>query len=101
MSLNGTDIADPHAFAPYEGTRQMFRNQEKRLTSLELTVAAMETDRAVSEEKLKFMEARFDQIDRRLEKIDGHVSCLVWQIIAAIVGGAMSFLMKGGTIAFH
>ena len=88
--------AEVVGFASYEGTRAMFRHVEKRLTSLELTVAAMETERAVSEEKRKFMEARFNQIDRRLEKIDGHVSRLVWLIIAAIVGGVMSFLLQGG-----
>ncbi len=97
MSLTDQDIEEDRVFAPYEGTRQMFRHVEKRLTSLELTVAAMETERAVSEEKRKFMDARFSQIDRRLEKIDGHVSRLVWLIIAAIVGGVVSFLMQGGT----
>ena len=100
MSVKSTRV-DEELFASREGTQQLFRQQERRLTSLELTVAAMETDRAVSEEKLKFMNARFDQIDRRLEKIDGHISRLVWLIIAAMVGGFVSFLMKGGTIAFH
>ena len=100
MTLSNTDIAEAH-LATQEGTQQLLRHHERRLTSLELTVAAIETDRAVSEEKLKFMNARFDQIDRRLEKIDGHISRLVWLIIAAMVGGLMSFLMKGGTIALH
>ncbi|MEL7012415.1 MAG: hypothetical protein AAFO72_03950 [Pseudomonadota bacterium] len=100
MSLGGNDITDAH-LATQEGTQQLLRHQERRLTSLELTVAAIETDRAVSEEKIKFMNARFDQLDRRLEKIDGHISRLVWLIIAAMVGGFVSFLMKGGTIAFH
>ena len=88
-------------FAPYEGTRAMFRQMEKRVTSLELTVAAMETERAVSEQKQKFMEARFNQIDTRLEKIDGHVSRLVWLIITAILGGLMSFVLQGGSLAIH
>ena len=100
MSLRGNDITDAQ-LATQEGTQQLLRHQERRLTSLELSVAAIETDRAVSDEKLKFMNARFDQIDRRLEKIDGHISRLVWLIIAAMVGGFVSFLMKGGTIAFH
>ncbi len=62
---------------------------------MEAAIATMETDRAVSEEKRKFMEARFNQIDRRLDKIDGHISRLVWLIIAAILGGFMSFVMQG------
>jgi cob(I)alamin adenosyltransferase len=101
MSPDTADMTDAQDFISKEGAQQLFRHHEKRLTSLELTVATMETDRAVSEEKLKFMNARFDQIDRRLEKIDGHVSRLVWLIIAAMVGGVMSFLMQGGTIALH
>lgn len=100
MSLNGTDIPE-RPLAPHESTLQLFRQQERRLNSLELSVAAIETDRAVSEEKLKFMNARFDQIDRRLEKIDGHISRLVWLIIAAIVGGTMSFVMQGGTVSMY
>ncbi|MEO0751153.1 MAG: hypothetical protein AAFY25_05080 [Pseudomonadota bacterium] len=101
MSLNGRDIAKTQDLMTLEGAQQLFRHHEKRLTSLELTVATMETDRAVSEEKLKFMNARFDQIDRRLEKIDGHMARLVWLIIAAMLGGLMSFLMQGGTIALQ
>ncbi|MEL6648555.1 MAG: hypothetical protein AAFY35_12780 [Pseudomonadota bacterium] len=101
MSLKGTDTNEARDLMSYEGAQQLFRHHEKRLTSLELTVATMETDRAVSEEKLKFMNARFDQIDRRLEKIDGHISRLVWLIMAAMVGGVMSFLMQGGTVVLQ
>ncbi|MEM6587211.1 MAG: hypothetical protein AAF641_02095 [Pseudomonadota bacterium] len=100
MSLNGSDIPD-RSVAPHEATLQLFRQQERRLNSLELSVAAIETDRAVSEEKLKFVNARFDQLDRRLEKIDGHISKLVWLIIAAMVGGLMSFVLSGGTVSMY
>ena len=100
MSVSGSTITD-RPVAPHEATLQLFRQQERRLNSLELSVAAIETDRAVSEEKLKFMNARFDQLERRLEKIDGHISKLVWLIIAAMLGGAMSFVMQGGTAAFQ
>ncbi|MBU2982740.1 hypothetical protein KO498_13065 [Lentibacter algarum] len=92
-------VADlPETILPFEGYRVMFRHIEKRLTSLELTVAAIETDRAVSEEKRKFMVARFNQIDTRLDKIDGHIGRLVWLIIAAILGGLMSFMMQGAVL---
>jgi len=87
----------PKAYAELENMQAMYRQVEKRLNSIGLTVAAMETERAVSEEKRKFMEARFNQIDRRLEKIDGHISRLVWLIIATIIGASMSFVMSGGT----
>ncbi|MEM7597405.1 MAG: hypothetical protein AAF382_06875 [Pseudomonadota bacterium] len=101
MTRKVTDMPEAQDLMSQEGAQQLFRHHEKRLTSLELTVATMETDRAVSEEKLKFMNARFDQIDRRLEKIDGHISRLVWLIMAAMVGGVMSFLMQGGTVVLQ
>lgn len=79
-----------------ESYAALIRHIEKRLGSLELSAAAMETERAVSEEKRKFMAARFNQIDRRLDKIDGHIARLVWLIIAAIVSGFVSIVMQGG-----
>ncbi|MEO1138585.1 MAG: hypothetical protein AAFW87_03925 [Pseudomonadota bacterium] len=85
-------------YASFDGTQAMFRHVEKRLTSLELSVSAMETEWAVSEEKQKFMEARFNHIDRRLEKIEGHISRLVWLIITAILGGLMSFVLQGSLL---
>lgn len=84
------------AYASLDGTQAMFRHVEKRLTSLELSIAAVETERAVSEERQKFMEMRFNHIDRRLEKIDGHISRLIWAIIASIVGGIVHGLMTNG-----
>jgi hypothetical protein len=44
------------------------------------------------------MVARFNQIDGRLDKIDGHIARLVWLIIAAIIGGFMSFVMQGSLV---
>ena len=98
MNMPDSDDCTTALFAPNDSTQAMFRHVERRLSSLELTMSAMETERAVSEEKRKFMEARFNHIDRRLEKIDGHISRLVWLIIAAIVGAAMSFLIQGSVL---
>lgn len=98
MSLRGEPETEAQIYAPFESTQALLRHVEKRLTSLELSVAAMETERAVGEEKRKFMEARFNNIDQRLEKIDGHISRLVWLIIAAILGGFMSIVMQGGLL---
>ncbi|MEM6375465.1 MAG: hypothetical protein AAF686_04445 [Pseudomonadota bacterium] len=92
-----TDVK-PHseAYASLDGTQAMFRHMEKRLTSLELSMATLETERAVSEERQRFMEMRFNHIDRRLEKIDGHISRLIWAIIASIVGGVIHGLLTNG-----
>lgn len=86
-------------YASFEGTQAMFRHMEKRLTSLELSIAAVETERAVSEERQKFMELRFNHIDRRLEKIDGHISRLIWAILASMVGAIVHGLMTNGLFA--
>lgn len=94
-STDGDTLANRYLYAPYEGTQVMFRQFEERLVAVEAALVTMATDRAVSEEKRKFIEARFNQIDTRLEKIDGHISRLVWLIIAAILGGFMSFVMQG------
>ena len=97
------EILDPkpriEAYASFDGTQAMFRHVEKRLTSLELSISAAETERAVSEERQKFMELRFNHIDRRLEKIDGHISRLIWAIIASIVGAVMHSLTTNGLFA--
>ena len=87
--------SDAPLYVPFESTQAMFRHYEKRLSALEALVAQIETDRAVSEEKRKFIEARFNEVGRRLDRIDGHISRLVWLIIAAILGGFMSFVMQG------
>ncbi|MEY8828056.1 hypothetical protein AB9K34_06525 [Sedimentitalea sp. XS_ASV28] len=92
------DVGTRRSFAVMDGTTSMFRQLEKRVVAVEAAIAAIETDRAVNEEKRKFMEARFNQIDRRLDKIDGHISRLVWLIIAAILGGFMSFAMQGNIL---
>ncbi|MEM6482039.1 MAG: hypothetical protein AAF922_01825 [Pseudomonadota bacterium] len=98
-----TEIMEPksksEAYASFDGTLAMFRHVEKRLTSLELSIATFETERAVSEERQKFMEMRFNHIDRRLEKIDGHISRLIWAIIASIVGGIVHGLLTNGLFA--
>ena len=83
------------AYIPFESSQAMFRHLEKRIAQAEALLAAIETDRAVAAEKRKFMEARFDGIDRRLDRIEGHIARLVWLIIAGILGGVMSLLVQG------
>ena len=73
---------------------------DERLRNLELTVNRLQTERAVDLEKQKFMEERFNQLDTRLDTIDGHVSRLVWLLIATIIGGFMSFIFQGGLTGF-
>lgn len=69
---------------------------EKRVEELETWKADMNTYRAVERERAKAIEVRFDQMDKRLDKIDNHVGRIVWLIVTAIIMGAMSFIMDGG-----
>ena len=69
-----------------------------RVETLELSMREMVTERAVDQEKQKFIEDRFNRLDLRLVKIEGHVSRLVWLIIATIIGTGMSLIMRGGLI---
>ncbi len=40
--------------------------------------------------------AEFKRVHDRLDKIDSHVSRVVWLIVATIVGGIMTFILQGG-----
>lgn len=85
----------PHYVYPFDDLESVFRRIDERIAAIERSTIILHRDWAVSEEKRKFVDQRFNQIDTRLDRIDGHISRLVWLIIAAIVGGFMSFLMKG------
>ncbi len=80
---------------PFDDIETMFHRMDARLTKIEAAIIRLETERAVNQEKQKFMEGRFNQIDTKLGRIDGHISRLVWLIIAAIVGAFMSFILQG------
>lgn len=85
-------------YAPFQDTEAAFRRTEERLAMIEAVAIRSETDRAVNEEKQIRLETRFNQIDRRLDRIDALISRLVWLIVAAIVGAFMSFLLKGSLL---
>lgn len=62
---------------------------EARTTNVEHKMHLLETAEAVTAE-------RHLSIVKRLERIDGHVSKLVWVFIVALIGAFMSFVSKGG-----
>lgn len=59
------------------------------LHKLEERVSKLEVKSAVDHE-------RHSTIVKRLDRIDGHISKLVWLIIAAIIGAFMTFIIGGG-----
>jgi len=89
-------IKEMHHVYPFDDLETVFRKIDVRITAIERATIKLETELAISEEKRKFVEQRFDRVDTRLDRIDGHVSRLVWLIIATIVGGVVSFLLDGG-----
>ncbi|MEO0859918.1 MAG: hypothetical protein AAFY65_04840 [Pseudomonadota bacterium] len=98
MSVGGDAIRHSGSrflYAPFQDTEASFARMEARLASVEAIISRLETDRAVNAEKQVRLEERFNQIDTRLDRIDGLISRLVWLIVAAIVGGFMSFLLRG------
>ena len=82
-------------YAPFQDTEAAFQRTEERLASIEAASVRMETERAVNAEKQKRLDTQFNQIDGRLDRIDALISRLVWLIVAAILGGLMSFILEG------
>lgn len=66
----------------------MFTTDEQ-LEKLEERVSKLEIKSAVDFE-------RHSSVIKRLDKIDGHISKLMWLIVTAIVGGFMAFVINGG-----
>lgn len=62
---------------------------DEQFSKLEDRVSKLEIKSAVDHE-------RHASIVKRLDKIDGHVSKLIWLMITGIVGAFMAFLISGG-----
>lgn len=67
-----------------------------RVKDLEDWRHEMDTDRAVGAERSVYTSKRFDDVEKRLDKIDSHVSRVVWLIVTAILVAVMGFLISGG-----
>ncbi len=68
-------------------------NLEARVSDLERWRATQE---AVSQERLKHMDDRFNRIESRLDNVDKNVSRVVWLIVASIIAALLSFIFRGG-----
>ncbi|WP_127523560.1 hypothetical protein [Mesorhizobium sp. Z1-4] len=69
---------------------------ESRVAALEQWKNAQTTAQAVDGERRKYMETRFNELEKRLDRIDGHISKVVWIVISAIGMGFMAFVVSGG-----
>ncbi|MEP2641710.1 hypothetical protein [Roseobacter sp.] len=98
MSAQNKRPTSQHVVYPFDDFESVFQRIDQRIMAIERTTVLLERELAVSEEKRKFFEQRFNRVDTRLDRIDGLISRLVWLIIAAILGGFMSFVMKGAML---
>ncbi len=67
-----------------------------RVKDLENWRHEVDTERAVEAERGTYTTKRFDDIEKRLDKIDSHVSRVVWLIVTAIIVAVMGFMISGG-----
>lgn len=66
----------------FDRVEERFAKQDDRLTKLEVK-SAVDYERHVA-------------VVARLDRIDNHMSKLVWLMITGIVGAIMAFLIRGG-----
>lgn len=69
---------------------------EARVISLEQWRA---TQDAVSKERNKHMDERFDKLETSIKDINSHLTRIVWLIVTSIVVGIMAFILQGGLSA--
>lgn len=68
--------------------------------NLEARVAALESWRDSNQVGMnyqqKYLEERFDRIDRRLDRYDAHISKFIWAMVMIVIAAFGAFVIKGG-----
>lgn len=75
---------------------QQIVEHERRLTALERAQSDLYSEFRISEVRREHIDAQFNHIDTRFNKLDSNISRVVWLVLASIVGGFVSFVLKGG-----
>lgn len=70
-----------------------------KVETLEGRLHAIEVSQARSENDRQHMDARFDRIERQIEKQQGNISRLVWLLIIGIATAVLNFIVRGGLAA--
>lgn len=73
----------------YLKERRVMDSLRADIEALKVEVAALKLTNAVSQE-------RYRHIDEKLTKIEGALSRLMWIVLAAVLGGIVTFIMSGG-----
>lgn len=64
-------------------------NMNEKVKELESWRHVQDTNNAVNKQSLL-------SIEKRLDRIDGHMTRLVWTIVGSILLGFLTFIMQGG-----
>lgn len=75
---------------------QKLAEHDRRLSALESGQNELRGDLRIAEVRREHIDEQFQRVNNRFNKLDQNISKLVWLVIAAILGGVMSFIMKGG-----
>lgn len=68
---------------------------DTRLTKLEERISKLETNIAVDGERHKTIKDNFAGVNKRLDRLDAHISKLVWLIIGTIITIGLTMLTSG------
>nr|WP_236016227.1 hypothetical protein [Brucella endophytica] len=67
-----------------------------RVTALEQWQRQSEIADARTDEKWKNVDKRFDDLDKKIEKVSGILSKIMWLIISGLITAFVVFLIGGG-----
>lgn len=74
----------------------MSMDLDDRVASLEAWKNTVELTQVGMNFQQKYLEERFDRIDRRLDRYDTHISKALWLVGSALLVALMAFIIKGG-----
>ena len=72
------------------------RALEARVVALELFQRKSEIEEARRGEQWKYMDSRFNDLDRKIENVSGVLTKLMWLIVSGMVTGVVVFMLGGG-----
>ena len=76
----------------------MAHDHESRISSLEKWRSEMMVSQARAEEQRKSQSVLMGRIEKKVDKIDSHLSRLGWLVISGFVLALIGFVVKGGLV---
>lgn len=74
----------------------MSTDLESRVAALEAWKGTVELTQVGMNFQQKYLEERFDRIDRRLDRYDAHISKALWVVGSALILAVVAFIIRGG-----